>query len=152
MLDAQLDAVYSAMERLGYHNIPILISETGWPSGGNASELAVSPAYAQTYNLNLIKYITANKGTPLRPGALVDAYIFGACAFHHNLKFSNPSCMVFLPLVLCLLLVQIRLLLFSISYRTLGMHYCTETITLPHRDFCNLCTSPHCHVMQSHCV
>lgn len=77
MLDAQLDAVYSAMERLGYHSVPILITETGWPSGGDPSEVAVTPTNAQTYNLNLIKYVTGNKGTPLHPGAMVDAYIFG---------------------------------------------------------------------------
>jgi exo-beta-1,3-glucanase (GH17 family) len=78
MLDAQLDAVYSAMERLGYHDIPVLISETGWPSGG---ELAATPANAQAYNLNLIKYVTASNGTPLRPGTSVDAYIFGKFRF-----------------------------------------------------------------------
>ncbi|KAG0614548.1 hypothetical protein M758_6G185400 [Ceratodon purpureus] len=89
MLDAQLDAVYSAMERMGYHNIPILISETGWPSGGDPLELAATPANAQTYNLNLIKYVTANKGTPLRPGTMVDAYIFAL--FNENMKPGSLS-------------------------------------------------------------
>jgi exo-beta-1,3-glucanase (GH17 family) len=84
MLDAQLDSVYSAMERLGYHNIPILISETGWPSGGDAAELAVGPSNAQIYNRNLMKYITAGAGTPLRPGTSVDAYIFAL--FNENMK------------------------------------------------------------------
>lgn len=84
MMDAQLDAVYSAMERFGYHNIPILISETGWPSSGDTSEIAVSAANAQIYNQNLIKYVAANKGTPLRPDTSVDAYIFAL--FNENMK------------------------------------------------------------------
>lgn len=84
MMDAQLDAVYSAMERMGYHDIPILISETGWPSGGDTNEIAVSAANAQIYNQNLIKYVAANKGTPLRPGKSVDAYIFAL--FNENMK------------------------------------------------------------------
>lgn len=84
MLDAQLDAVYSAMERLGYHTIPIVISETGWPSGGDPTELAVGVANARTYNVNLIHHIAANLGTPLRPGTSVDAYLFAL--FNENLK------------------------------------------------------------------
>ncbi|KAG0627162.1 hypothetical protein M758_2G178500 [Ceratodon purpureus] len=84
MLDAQLDAVYSAMTRFGYHSIPILISETGWPSSGDPSEIAVSAANAQIYNQNLIKYVAASKGTPLRPGTSVDAYIFAL--FNENMK------------------------------------------------------------------
>jgi exo-beta-1,3-glucanase (GH17 family) len=89
MLDAQLDAVYSAMERVGYGNIPILVSETGWPSGGEADEPAANPTNAQTYNLNLIKYVTSNKGTPLRPGKMIDAYIFAL--FNENLKPGESS-------------------------------------------------------------
>lgn len=84
MLDAQLDSVYSAMERFGYHNIPVLISETGWPSSGDPTEIAVSATNAQIYNQNLIKYVTSNKGTPLRPSTSVDAYIFAL--FNENMK------------------------------------------------------------------
>jgi exo-beta-1,3-glucanase (GH17 family) len=84
MLDAQLDAVYSAMERFGYHSIPILVSETGWPSSGDPAEIAVSAANAQLYNQNLIKYVTSSKGTPLRPDTSVDAYIFAL--FNENMK------------------------------------------------------------------
>ncbi|KAJ3669631.1 hypothetical protein LUZ60_011581 [Juncus effusus] len=32
MLDAQLDAIYSAMKRLGFGDVPIMIGETGWPT------------------------------------------------------------------------------------------------------------------------
>ncbi|XP_024386814.1 glucan endo-1,3-beta-D-glucosidase [Physcomitrium patens] len=84
MLDAQLDAVYSAMERFGYHNIPVLISETGWPSSGDPTEIAASATNAQIYNQNLLKYIASNKGTPLRPSSSVDAYIFAL--FNENMK------------------------------------------------------------------
>ncbi|GFS31176.1 glycosyl hydrolase superfamily protein [Actinidia rufa] len=35
MLDAQLDAVHSAMKRLGYGDMDIVLAETGWPSAGD---------------------------------------------------------------------------------------------------------------------
>ncbi|CAM6050763.1 unnamed protein product [Sphagnum compactum] len=84
LLDAQLDSVFSAMERLGYHDIPITISETGWPSNGDPDEVGWGIANAQTYNGNLIKHINSNVGTPLRPGASIDAFIFAL--FNEDLK------------------------------------------------------------------
>ncbi|KAH8943304.1 hypothetical protein BDL97_13G045400 [Sphagnum fallax] len=84
LLDAQLDSVFSAMERLGYHDIPITVSETGWPSNGDPDEIGWGIANAQTYNGNLIKHINSNVGTPLRPGASIDAFIFAL--FNEDLK------------------------------------------------------------------
>ncbi|CAK9270666.1 unnamed protein product [Sphagnum jensenii] len=84
LLDAQLDAVFSAMERLGYNNVPIVISETGWPSVGDPNEIGCGMTNAQLYNGNLIKHITSHAGTPLRPGASTDAFLFAL--FNEDLK------------------------------------------------------------------
>lgn len=84
ILDAQLDAVYSAMARLGYTDVNLLVSETGWPSGGGPDEIGASVPFAQLYNENLIQHITLNTGTPLRPNASIDTYIFAL--YNENLK------------------------------------------------------------------
>ena len=84
MLDAQVDAVYAAMARLGYSNVSVVVGETGWPSAGDPTEIGVSIANAQLYNGNLIKHITSNVGTPSKPNVPVDAYIFAL--YNENLK------------------------------------------------------------------
>lgn len=84
ILDAQLDAVYSAMASLGYTDVNLLVSETGWPSGGGPDEIGASVPFAQLYNENLIQHITLNTGTPLRPNASIDTYIFAL--YNENLK------------------------------------------------------------------
>lgn len=38
LLDQKLDAVVFAMKRLGYPNIRLFVSQTGWPSDGNVNE------------------------------------------------------------------------------------------------------------------
>ncbi len=83
-MDAQPDAVFSAMERLGYNNVPIVISETGWPSVGDPNEIGCGMTNAQPYNGNLIKHITSHAGTLLRPGASHDAFLFAL--FNEDLK------------------------------------------------------------------
>jgi len=84
IFDAQLDAMFSAMERLGYPNVPIVVSETGWPSAGDPTEIGCSVANAQQYNGNLIKHVASNSGTPLRPSAAIDVFIFAL--FNEDLK------------------------------------------------------------------
>jgi exo-beta-1,3-glucanase (GH17 family) len=34
LFDAMVDTLLSAMEALGYPNIPLIITESGWPSAG----------------------------------------------------------------------------------------------------------------------
>jgi exo-beta-1,3-glucanase (GH17 family) len=88
LLDAQLDAVYSAMERLGYGDISLAVSETGWPSNGDPDEVGCGITNAATYNGNLIKLVSSNAGTPLRPGSSFDVFIFAL--FNEDMK-PGPS-------------------------------------------------------------
>jgi hypothetical protein len=78
LFDAMVDALYTAMEKAGASGVPIVVSESGWPSDGG---VAANVGNAQTYNQNLINHV--GNGTPKRPGPL-ETYIFAM--FNENLK------------------------------------------------------------------
>ncbi|CAL9116660.1 unnamed protein product, partial [Musa acuminata var. zebrina] len=84
MLDGQLDAVFSAIKRLGFDDVDIVISETGWPSVGDPRELGVNVDNARNYNKNLVQHVSSGTGTPLKPNRTFEAYIFSL--FDENLK------------------------------------------------------------------
>ncbi|CAA7036727.1 unnamed protein product [Microthlaspi erraticum] len=84
MFDAQVDAVYSAMKRLGYGDVDIVVAETGWPSAGETNQTGVGLEYAAAYNGNLVKHVNSGKGTPLMPNRVFETYIFSL--FNENLK------------------------------------------------------------------
>ncbi|MCO5572115.1 hypothetical protein L7F22_025866 [Adiantum nelumboides] len=76
MFDAQLDAVYWAISRLGYNNVSILVSETGWPSAGDKDEAGATVGNAQSYHANLFQHLLKSTGTPLKPNTSLDVYLF----------------------------------------------------------------------------
>ncbi|KAG0471879.1 hypothetical protein HPP92_016425 [Vanilla planifolia] len=85
LFDAQIDAVYAAMSALKFDDIPVVVSETGWPSKGDAKEIGAGFANAAAYNGNLVRHVlTGNAGTPLRPKADIDVFLFAL--FNENLK------------------------------------------------------------------
>uniref|UniRef100_A0A0D6QVV0 glucan endo-1,3-beta-D-glucosidase n=1 Tax=Araucaria cunninghamii TaxID=56994 RepID=A0A0D6QVV0_ARACU len=88
MLDAQLDAVYSALKSLGYTDVDIVVAETGWPSQGDPDEAGVNMQNAMAYNGNLIKHVISMVGTPLRPNKSIETYIF---ALFNEDKKSGPT-------------------------------------------------------------
>lgn len=84
MFDAQMDAVYSAMKKLGYGDVEIVVAETGWPSAGDPGQPGVSLENAISYNANLVKHVNSGLGTPLMPNRTFETYIFSL--FNENLK------------------------------------------------------------------
>ncbi|KAJ3669622.1 hypothetical protein LUZ60_011572 [Juncus effusus] len=84
MLDAQLDAIYSAMKRLGFGDVPIMIGETGWPTQAEPRQAGVSPDYAATFVNGLIRKVNSGRGTPLMPGRKFETYLFAL--FNENQK------------------------------------------------------------------
>ncbi|KAL8479881.1 hypothetical protein ACS0TY_026722 [Phlomoides rotata] len=89
MLYAQIDAVYSAIRALGHSaDIQVKVSETGWPSKGDPSEVGATPENARLYNGNLLNRIALKQGTPARPSTPIDIFVFAL--FNENLK-SGPT-------------------------------------------------------------
>uniref|UniRef100_A0A7N0REK0 Uncharacterized protein n=1 Tax=Kalanchoe fedtschenkoi TaxID=63787 RepID=A0A7N0REK0_KALFE len=81
ILDAMVDALYSALDGIGTSNVSVIVSETGWPSSGGSY---ASISNAQEYNNNLVKLVGSGKGTPKRPSTEREAYIFAM--YNENLK------------------------------------------------------------------
>ncbi|KAF5470953.1 hypothetical protein F2P56_011439 [Juglans regia] len=84
MLYAQIDAVYSAMKAMGHTDIEVRVSETGWPSKGDANEAGATPQNAGLYNGNLLQRIAQRQGTPAKPSTPIDVHVFAL--FNENLK------------------------------------------------------------------
>lgn len=78
LLDQMLDSVIFAMAKLGYSDIRLAISETGWPNAGDFDQIGANIYNAATYNRNLIKKMTSKPalGTPARPGSIIPTFIF----------------------------------------------------------------------------
>ncbi|CAK7349288.1 unnamed protein product [Dovyalis caffra] len=76
MFDAQVDAVYSALNSMGFKNVEIVVAETGWPYKGDDDQVGPSIENAKAYNGNLIAHLRSMVGTPLMPGKSVDTYLF----------------------------------------------------------------------------
>ena len=86
LLDGQLDAVYAALDKAGYGQVRLAISETGWPTAGDANQVGANEANAATYNRRLVRKMlsTSKVGTPMRPGVFIPTFIFAL--FNENLK------------------------------------------------------------------
>ncbi|CAI9762813.1 unnamed protein product [Fraxinus pennsylvanica] len=86
-LDQMLDSVVFAMRKLGFENIRIGISETGWPNGGDMDQTGANIYNAATYNRNLVRKMTASPaiGTPARPGVVIPTFLFSL--YDENQKF-----------------------------------------------------------------
>ncbi|CAO2815059.1 unnamed protein product [Amaranthus hypochondriacus] len=76
MFDAQVDAVRSALNAMGYKDIEIVVAETGWPYHGDSNEIGPSMQNAKAFNGGLISHLRSMVGTPLMPGKSIDTYIF----------------------------------------------------------------------------
>ncbi|RZS26442.1 hypothetical protein BHM03_00059786 [Ensete ventricosum] len=82
MLHAMVDTVYTAMEKVGGPNVEVVLSETGWPSGGGPTVATVE--YAKIHNNNAVRLAATSNGTPKRPGKGLETYLFAM--FNENLK------------------------------------------------------------------
>ncbi|KAL8229999.1 hypothetical protein R6Q57_014899 [Mikania cordata] len=76
VFDAVVDAAYFAMLYLNFTKIPIVVTESGWPSKGDLNEPDASLDNANTYNSNLIKHVLNNTGTPKHPGVGISTFIY----------------------------------------------------------------------------
>ncbi|XP_077246334.1 glucan endo-1,3-beta-D-glucosidase-like [Tasmannia lanceolata] len=90
MLDAQIDAVRSAIKAIGINRtVEIIVSESGWPSKGDPGDIGATPENAKTYNTRLILRGDSPVGTPMRPKEKVDVFVFAL--FNENQKEGSAS-------------------------------------------------------------
>ncbi|XP_051136238.1 glucan endo-1,3-beta-glucosidase 13-like [Andrographis paniculata] len=89
LFDAQIDAVFAAMSAVKYDDVPVIVSETGWPSRGDKNELGASIENAAAYNGGLVRRVLTGGGTPLRPHENLTVYLFAL--FNENKKFGPTS-------------------------------------------------------------
>lgn len=82
LFDAMIDSMYAALEKSGGTDVDIVVSETGWPSGGGGVGATVENA--RVYNNNVVAHVAGSGGTPKRPGKATETYLFAM--FNENLK------------------------------------------------------------------
>nr|GLL37770.1 glucan endo-1,3-beta-glucosidase 6 [Ipomoea trifida] len=72
--DGNFDTLVSALSKIGYGQMPIVIGEVGWPTDG---AISANLTAAKAFNQGLAYHVLGNKGTPLRPGVPpMDVYLF----------------------------------------------------------------------------
>ncbi|KAL8150761.1 hypothetical protein V2J09_020569 [Rumex salicifolius] len=76
VFDAVVDAAYFAMNYLNITNVPVVVTESGWPSKGDSTEPDATVENANTYNSNLIRHVLNKTGTPKHPNTTVNTYIY----------------------------------------------------------------------------
>ncbi|KAK1317008.1 Glucan endo-1,3-beta-glucosidase 4 [Acorus calamus] len=90
LLDAQLDAVFAAMAALKYDDLRVVVTETGWPSKGDANETGAGVDNAAAYNGNLVRRVlVSDLNTPRKPQADIDVYLFAL--FNEDQKVGPTS-------------------------------------------------------------
>ncbi|KMT18269.1 hypothetical protein BVRB_2g024340 [Beta vulgaris subsp. vulgaris] len=80
LFDTMVDAVVSAMAVAGHENIPIIVTETGWPSSPGSDlkeESYANQVFAQMYLKGLVDHLKFEGGaTPLKKDGVSEVYIY----------------------------------------------------------------------------
>ncbi|XP_031286449.1 glucan endo-1,3-beta-glucosidase 14-like [Pistacia vera] len=84
MIEAQIDATYAALAAIGFNDVKLVVTESGWPSAGGKKEIGANKKNAAAFNGNLWKRFKGGVGTPKRPQDSITVYIFAL--FNENQK------------------------------------------------------------------
>ncbi|KAL1535938.1 glucan endo-1,3-beta-glucosidase 4-like [Salvia divinorum] len=76
MFDALIDATYNSIADLNFSGIPIVVTETGWPSFGGSIEPDATSGNAELYINNLIRRVSNDSGPPSQPAVPINTYIY----------------------------------------------------------------------------
>ncbi|KAJ8450514.1 hypothetical protein Cgig2_002199 [Carnegiea gigantea] len=81
LFDTMVDALLSAMAVAGHENIPIIVTETGWPGSLNSEGGVDEPTdacqvFAEMFLSGLVKHLKSGIGTPLKRDGVSEVYIF----------------------------------------------------------------------------
>ncbi|CAL9174408.1 unnamed protein product [Musa hybrid cultivar] len=72
VFDANFDTLVSALKKVGFGDLPIVVGEVGWPTDGDVN---ANVTMAERFYAGLLKRLAA--GTPLRPNSTIEVYLFG---------------------------------------------------------------------------
>ncbi|CAI5996457.1 unnamed protein product [Closterium sp. NIES-65] len=86
LMDAMLDGAVWAFEKLGYPNMPYMIGEAGWPTGGNPAATLLN---SKRWTTGFLARANSLRGTPKRPGTPIRAFLFEL--FDEDLKDTTPG-------------------------------------------------------------
>ncbi|CAN1751769.1 Putative glucan endo-1,3-beta-glucosidase GVI (Fragment) [Linum perenne] len=81
LFDAMVDTMYAAAEKVGGKKVRMVVTETGWPSAGDA---VATVANAKAYVNNAAAKAGSGAGTPRRPRIGTETYLFAL--FNEDLK------------------------------------------------------------------
>ncbi|CAN4089787.1 unnamed protein product [Withania somnifera] len=76
MFDALVDATYNSIEALNFSDIPVVVTETGWPWDGDSKEPDATKENAKTFNNNLIRRVSNDTGPPSQPKNPINTFIY----------------------------------------------------------------------------
>ncbi|KAG6433307.1 hypothetical protein SASPL_104915 [Salvia splendens] len=85
LFDMMVDAIVAAMAVSGQENVPVIVTETGWPSESEAQE----GNYAEMYLGGLLRHLRSGLGTPLRKEGAAEAYVYEL--FDEKSTFNNTN-------------------------------------------------------------
>ncbi|KAF8694578.1 hypothetical protein HU200_038107 [Digitaria exilis] len=74
VFDANFDTLVSALKKIGFGHLPVMIGEVGWPTDGDKH---ATSALAERFYAGLLRRLVSRKGTPLRPNTRIEVYLFG---------------------------------------------------------------------------
>ncbi|KAK4764387.1 hypothetical protein SAY87_013825 [Trapa incisa] len=76
MFDAMVDATHYSIEAMNFSGIPVMVTETGWPSSGGSNEPDATVGNALAFNKNLIRRVLNGTGPPSQPDQTINTYIY----------------------------------------------------------------------------
>ncbi|CAL5203597.1 unnamed protein product [Lathyrus oleraceus] len=76
MFDAMVDATYYSIKGLNFNDIPIVVTESGWPRLGGSNEPDANVENAEAYVNNLIRRVLNDSGPPSRPEIGTNTYLY----------------------------------------------------------------------------
>nr|GMD60115.1 glucan endo-1,3-beta-glucosidase 4 [Ipomoea batatas] len=76
MFDAMVDATYNAITAFNFSDIPVVVTETGWPWFGGTKEPDATLENAETFIKNLVQRVSNDSGPPSQPGIPINTYIY----------------------------------------------------------------------------
>ncbi|KAL5709253.1 hypothetical protein ACHQM5_019964 [Ranunculus cassubicifolius] len=76
LFDSMVDSVITAIAKLGHENIPVIVTETGWPNIDETKDVDADRIYAEMYIRGLVRHVKSGRGTPLRKEGVPETYVF----------------------------------------------------------------------------